>query len=255
MPFACEVTYMVILYWLTHRERLLPDVYVRSQDKDSDGDRVRVGDFDSDGFNVGNYWDDLRGEGLGLASSVPPRKPELCLWKSYASRNLEALATSEGFFLCFTSRYHARDRYVYLSKTNHWPSHSPVVHSPPFFLATVTRTKASAPPTENEMLDLTVAIEQLGENVHELKEEVRVLRQVLDEIRDDIGWAMNNREEFRCQRSERPIMHVTSMPKDPLAPDFGERINRLSARDLPASDDDSHARDAGGEENPQGTLW
>ena len=25
VPFACEVTYMVILYWLTHRERLLPD--------------------------------------------------------------------------------------------------------------------------------------------------------------------------------------------------------------------------------------
>src|SRR5690606_30146732 len=25
VPFACEVTYMVILYWLTHRERVLPD--------------------------------------------------------------------------------------------------------------------------------------------------------------------------------------------------------------------------------------
>jgi hypothetical protein len=74
VPFACEVTYMVILYWLTHRERLLPDVYVRCQDKDSDGLRVFVGAFDSGGFSVYRYWDDLRGGYLGLASSVPPRK-------------------------------------------------------------------------------------------------------------------------------------------------------------------------------------
>ncbi len=74
VPFACEVTYMVILYWLTHRERLLPDVYVRCQDKDSDGSRVGVGCFDSDGFVVCHCWDDARDDRLGLASSVPPRK-------------------------------------------------------------------------------------------------------------------------------------------------------------------------------------
>lgn len=74
MPFACEVTYMVMLYWLTHRERLLPDVYVRCQDKDSHGYRVNVGYFTFGGFNVDDYWDDLRSDLLGLASSVPPRK-------------------------------------------------------------------------------------------------------------------------------------------------------------------------------------
>lgn len=74
VPFACEVTYMVILYWLTHRERLLPDVYVFCQDKSSDGRRVCVGSFDSDGIDVSSYWDGGRWELLGLASSVPPRK-------------------------------------------------------------------------------------------------------------------------------------------------------------------------------------
>jgi hypothetical protein len=74
VPFACEVTYMVILYWLTHRERLLPDVYVRCQDKNSDGLRVNVGVFASDGFRFGDYWDDRRDDYLGLASSVLPRK-------------------------------------------------------------------------------------------------------------------------------------------------------------------------------------
>jgi len=72
VPFACEVTYMVILYWLTHRERLLPDVYVRCQDKDSDGDRVGVGVFGSGKFGVGGGWGDGRYDSLGLASSREP---------------------------------------------------------------------------------------------------------------------------------------------------------------------------------------
>lgn len=105
----------------------------------------------------------------------------------------------------------------------------------------MTRTKPRPAPTEAEMLDLTVAIEQqteqlqtLNEQLPALKEEVRVLRQVLDEIKDEIAWLLNNREEFRCQRpSERPVMHITSMPKDPLAEDFGERVNRYTAKDLP----------------------
>lgn len=73
VPFACEMTYMVILYWLTHRERLLPDVYVRCQDKDSGGLRVYVGYFDSDGFNV-----DATGMTAGSATSVsrPLGSPE-----------------------------------------------------------------------------------------------------------------------------------------------------------------------------------
>jgi hypothetical protein len=74
VPFACEVTYMVILYWLTHRECLLSNVYMRCQDKDLDHYRVYVGYFDSEGFGVGSYWDDSRRDSLGLGTSVPPGK-------------------------------------------------------------------------------------------------------------------------------------------------------------------------------------
>ena len=74
MPLACEITYMVILYWLTHRERLLPHVYVRCQDKDLVGSRVVVGHFGSGGFSVSGLWGVVRLGDLGLASSVPPRK-------------------------------------------------------------------------------------------------------------------------------------------------------------------------------------
>ena len=36
---------------------------------DSDGNRVNVGNFDADGLNVNNNWNDNRNGNLGLASS------------------------------------------------------------------------------------------------------------------------------------------------------------------------------------------
>lgn len=36
---------------------------------DSDGNHVNVGNFDSDGLNVNNNWDDNRYDNLGLASA------------------------------------------------------------------------------------------------------------------------------------------------------------------------------------------
>lgn len=36
---------------------------------DSDGNRVNVGNFDADGLNVNNYWDDNRNSNLGVSAS------------------------------------------------------------------------------------------------------------------------------------------------------------------------------------------
>ena len=69
VPFAREMTYIVILYWLTHRERLLPEVWVRCQDKSSDNDRVYIGGLDSDGLGVSHYRCDRCSTPVGLASS------------------------------------------------------------------------------------------------------------------------------------------------------------------------------------------
>lgn len=43
---------------------------------DSDGNRVNVGHFDSDGLNVNNNWDDNRNNNLGLSSA---RNSSFCL--------------------------------------------------------------------------------------------------------------------------------------------------------------------------------
>lgn len=73
VPFACEMAYMVILYWLTHRERLLPDLYVRCRDQIAQGNSIDVGGFDARGFHIDSGWDGGRHNFLGLASSVSPR--------------------------------------------------------------------------------------------------------------------------------------------------------------------------------------
>lgn len=73
-------------------------------------------------------------------------------------------------------------------------------------------------------------VAQLTDAVTRLAQEVGVLREVLDSIRDDFAWALNN-DSFRS--APAMAMHVTSVPRDPLANDFGERINRLTANDLP----------------------
>jgi hypothetical protein len=74
---------------------------------------------------------------------------------------------------------------------------------------------------------LTAAVERVGD-------ELRVIREVMDECREHFEWAVNN-DRLRCPS---PALHITSLPKDPVAPDFGERINRFSAEDLPDHGED-----------------
>ena len=74
-------------------------------------------------------------------------------------------------------------------------------------------------------------MERLIEAVGELRDEVRVLREAIDEFRELYDWAVRNAAPH--DDVPRHIVHVTSMPADPLAPDFGERVNRFTAKDLP----------------------
>lgn len=81
---------------------------------------------------------------------------------------------------------------------------------------------------------------------------VEIIHQVLDEIREDFEWALQN-DRFGARRCDewRPVTHITSMPKDPCAQDFGERLNRYSAADIP---DESMAPPPT-KSDPQGSLF
>lgn len=62
------MVYAIIGHYLATGERLFENICVRCSNLNSDGHRVYVGYFDRDGLNV-YYWDDLRFDYFGLASS------------------------------------------------------------------------------------------------------------------------------------------------------------------------------------------
>ncbi len=64
-----------------------------------------------------------------------------------------------------------------------------------------------------------------------LQEELAIARQMLEEIQDDLAWAIMN-HSGRDHVAPAPLP-ITSMPLDPCVPDWAERLNRFSVADLP----------------------
>jgi len=63
------VVYTIIGHFLATGERLFEKVWVRCSDCDSDGYRVCVGVFDSDGLRVGDDWVSIRSDDLGVSAA------------------------------------------------------------------------------------------------------------------------------------------------------------------------------------------
>jgi len=64
-----------------------------------------------------------------------------------------------------------------------------------------------------------------------LRQEVEVLRNVLDELRENVVWGIRN-GILPSPDLFKPL-HVTSLPLDSCADDFHERVNAVSRDDLP----------------------
>lgn len=67
--------------------------------------------------------------------------------------------------------------------------------------------------------------------IDRLTEEVRVLRQTVDELREEVQWGVRNALDPPQERL--PARRITSLPLDPCAEDFAERVNALTPEDLP----------------------
>jgi hypothetical protein len=66
--------------------------------------------------------------------------------------------------------------------------------------------------------------QSIAMHLQDLCEEVR-------KFRDDFSWALNN-DRFQSP----PLAPLTRMPADPLAGDFGERLNELTPEDVRAEE-------------------
>jgi hypothetical protein len=77
-------------------------------------------------------------------------------------------------------------------------------------------TSQDKSPVSNQTVD------ELAYVVEQLIEQIVVLRQAIDEIGQDLQWAIRNHVV-----EPHPAPSITSMPSDPLADDFAERVNTV----------------------------
>jgi hypothetical protein len=95
------------------------------------------------------------------------------------------------------------------------------------------RTAGASP--ERDWPTLEEFLERLAAAMERLEAEMRSIHEVLDRLQDDFAWSMNNDPRRRDSwLPSAPIMHLTSMPRDPLASDFGRRINKVEPKILAA---------------------
>src|SRR5882757_2355989 len=86
-------------------------------------------------------------------------------------------------------------------------------------------------PVDPEQLPATDHMDRIAAAIEAIAIELRMIRETVDRLFDDFEWALNN-DRLRPKGAPLPIVPLTSMPLDPLAPDFGERTNKYSAKDL-----------------------
>src|SRR5262245_52925063 len=84
-----------------------------------------------------------------------------------------------------------------------------------------------------ELSDTTELLDRLSKAVEDLAGEFKVIRTILDEIQDDLAWAMDKGRLVARQRDTTPPMHITGMAKYPLSPDWAKLLNRTQPKDLP----------------------
>jgi hypothetical protein len=72
------------------------------------------------------------------------------------------------------------------------------------------------------------AIDSLTAALEDVRDDLTDIRRVVDDIHGDMEWATRNRQTDEW----RPIQSITSMPLDPLAADWAERLNRFTAADI-----------------------
>jgi hypothetical protein len=92
------------------------------------------------------------------------------------------------------------------------------------FMRTSRSQPTSAPRSDSEN-----HLARLVETMERIEQELHVLREAIDEVREEFVWAVRN-DKLRFPPVPVP---VTSMPINPLASDFAERVNRFTPEDLP----------------------
>ena len=102
---------------------------------------------------------------------------------------------------------------------------------------------------EEQAASLQDGLDHAVEVMRENTEEVGVMRDAIDELRERYVWALNN-----SRQEAPPAFHLISLPADPCAHDWAARVNRVTRNILQA--DEPGANEPGpeaGAASPQST--
>ncbi|MBI2806031.1 MAG: hypothetical protein HYX68_13710 [Planctomycetes bacterium] len=87
-------------------------------------------------------------------------------------------------------------------------------------------------------------LDQLTSTVDTLSQEVRVLREAIDELRELLEWAMQNRE---AAAGHHPLSPAAGVPREAVDKEEDENINRTKPDRQPADDEEEASTPAAGE--------
>jgi len=73
--------------------------------------------------------------------------------------------------------------------------------------------------------------DELAETLDELREQLALLRESIHQLRGDMHLLTGRPRDVEPRRS---VLRITSLPKDPTAPNFFRRINAVPAEQLDA---------------------
>ena len=84
-------------------------------------------------------------------------------------------------------------------------------------------------------------IERLTSTVDTLAQELRVLREAIDELRELLDWTMRNREAPARDHPFPPFPPVTGISRDPVEMEHGGKIHPATLDQVPDEDEPNGA--------------
>ena len=112
----------------------------------------------------------------------------------------------------------------------------------------ITEQAYSDPMTKARKSPDTNRQEELIPTIDALRAEIRVLREAIDALRDEVQYLVRN-PDIPAWRPAPDRLQLTSIPLDPAAPDFGQRVNAVPAEQVDAL----RAGATGPAQEPRGT--
>ena len=112
------------------------------------------------------------------------------------------------------------------------------------------RTPKPKPTSQDTSPVTNQTVDELAGVVEQLIQQIVVLRQAIDEIGLDLQWAIR-----KCVVEPLPLPSITSLPSDPLAENFAERVNTVPPEVVQQLRAEAAQEAIASDQRKQSSLW